>query len=60
MQRIESARLDDLILAGLLLLIGIPRVVLAVAFDRAFDVEDTLAIICVVLGLLMIVRRRRG
>jgi hypothetical protein len=59
MRPIEPARWDDYVLATLLLLIGVPRVILAALYDRPLGVEGTLAIICVVLGLLVVIRRRR-
>jgi hypothetical protein len=59
MRRMENERWDDVVLAALLLLIGIPRVVLAAFYDRPFGVEDTLSIVCVVLGLVLLVARRR-
>jgi hypothetical protein len=41
--------LDDYLLAILLLVIGVPRVILAALYDRPLGVEGTLSIICVVL-----------
>jgi hypothetical protein len=59
MRPIEPARWDDYALAILLLLIGVPRVILAALYDRPLGVEGTLSIICVALALLVLVRRRR-
>ena len=58
MRAIEPARWDDYLLAALLLVIGIPRVILAALYDRPLGAEGTLSIICVVLGLLLLARRR--
>jgi hypothetical protein len=49
MRTIEPTRWDDYALAFLLLLIGLPRVILAALYDRPLGVEGTLSIICVVL-----------
>ncbi len=49
---------DDYILAGLLLLIGLPRAILAFAYDRPLGVEGTLSLVAVALALLVLVRRR--
>jgi len=59
MRPIEPARWDDYVLAVLLLLVGVPRVVLAALYDRPLGVEGTLSIICVALALLVLLRRRR-
>ncbi len=56
----DAARIDDLVLAALLLLIGIPRAILAGVYDRPLGVEGTLSLICVVLGLGILIRRIRG
>lgn len=47
-------------LATLLLIIGVPRVVLAACYDRPLGVEGTLSILCVVLGLLVLIGRARS
>jgi hypothetical protein len=60
MRPIEPARWDDYTLMTLLLLIGLPRVVLAALYDRPLGVEGTLSIACVVLALFVLVSRRRG
>ena len=59
MRPIEPARWDDYVLAVLLLAIGMPRVILAAVYDRPVGVEGTISIACVVLGLLVLVGRRR-
>jgi len=56
---VEPTRWDDIALAGLLLLIGVPRVIVAAFADRPLGVEGTLSIACVVLALLVLVARRR-
>jgi hypothetical protein len=55
----EPARWDDQVLAVLLLMIGVPRMILAVYYDRPLGVEGTLAIAAVVLGLAILAFRRR-
>ena len=59
MRPIAPERWDDYTLAVLLLLIGVPRVILAVLYDRPLGVEGTLSIICVALALLVLIRRHR-
>lgn len=59
MRPIDPARWDDYVLALLLLLIGVPRTILAALYDRPIGYEGTLSIICVVLGLLLLIRRNR-
>jgi hypothetical protein len=54
MQTVER---DDIILAILLLLIGVPRVVLALIAERPIGVEGTMAVICAALGLFVLGRR---
>ncbi len=44
-------------LAGLLLIIGLPRAIAALFFDQPIEAQGALSIICVVLGLLIIIRR---
>jgi hypothetical protein len=58
MRTMDPARRDDVLLAALLALIGLPRVILAALYDRPLGVEGTLSIACVVLALLVIARRR--
>jgi hypothetical protein len=48
---------DDLILAILLLVIGLPRAILGLAYDRPIGVEGTLSLACVVLALLILAWR---
>ena len=57
MRPIEPARWDDYVLGILLLLIGLPRVILAALYDRPLGVEGTLSIIGVALALLVLIRR---
>lgn len=59
MRPVEPPRWDDLVLAVLLLIIGVPRVILAAFYDRPLGVEGTLSIASVVLALLIILARRR-
>ena len=59
MRPIEPARWDDYVLGILLLLIGVPRVVLAVLYDRPLAVEGTLSLISVVLALGLLYHRHR-
>lgn len=59
MRPIEPERWDDYALAILLLLIGVPRAILAALYDRPLGVEGTLSMICVGLALLVLIRRRR-
>ncbi len=59
MREIEPARWDDFVLAALLLLIGVPRVILAAIYDRPLGVEGTLSIACVVIALIIVFSRRR-
>jgi hypothetical protein len=57
MRVIEPSRRDDLILAGLLLLISVPRAVFALFYDRPVGPEGALSMVCVVLALLILIRR---
>jgi len=59
MGALEPARWDDVVLAILMLVIGVPRVILAVLYDQPLGVEGTLSIVCVGLALLILLRRRR-
>jgi hypothetical protein len=43
-----------------LLIIGMPRAVLAALYDRPLGVEGTLSLICVALALLILIRRYRS
>jgi hypothetical protein len=54
----DHPRWDDYVLAGLLLIIGLPRAILALLYDHPLGVEGTLSLICVAAGLLLIVGRR--
>lgn len=59
MQTVEPSRWDDWVLAGLLLLISMPRLVIALLYDRPVGVEGTLSILFVVLALAILIRRNR-
>lgn len=59
MRDIEPARWDDYVLAVLLLIIGVPRVILAALYERPLGVEGTLSITCVVLAFFLLVFTRR-
>jgi hypothetical protein len=59
MRTIEPSRWDDYVLAGLLLLVAVPRLVLALLRDHPLGVEGTLSMLFVVLALAIVVRRRR-
>jgi len=48
---------DDLVLAGLLMVIGVPRAILAVIYEHPTGAEGTLSLLCVALGLLVLLRR---
>lgn len=50
---------DDLILAVLLLVIGLPRAILAAFYDRPLGVEGTLSLIAVAAALLLLIGRAR-
>jgi hypothetical protein len=57
MREIEPARWDDLALAVLLLVIGLPRAVLAIVHDRPIGGEGAVSMACVVLALLILLWR---
>jgi hypothetical protein len=59
MKAIEPTRWDDLVLAALLLVIGVPRVILAAFYDRPLGVEGTLSIASVAVALWILLSRRR-
>lgn len=59
MRPMDPARWDDYVLAALLLLISVPRVVLALRYDHPLGVEGTISMVLVV-GALAIVLPRRG
>jgi hypothetical protein len=56
----DAARIDDFVLAALLLVIGLPRAILAGVYDRPLGVEGTLSLVCVGLGLAVLFRRIRN
>lgn len=58
MRTIEPSSWDDYVLAGLLLLVAVPRLVLALLHDRPLGVEGTLSMLFVVLALAIVIRRR--
>jgi hypothetical protein len=57
MRSIEPSRWDDYVLACLLLLVGAPRVILAIRYDRPLGVEGTLSMLFVVIALVIVIRR---
>lgn len=59
MRPVEPARWDDYALAALLLLVAIPRLLLAAFAERPLGVEGTLSIAFVALALAIVIRRRR-
>lgn len=59
MQTIDPSRWDDYVLAGLLLLVALPRLVLAILYDRPLGIEGTLSMLFIVLALAIVIRRRR-
>lgn len=58
MRTIEPSRWDDYVLAGLLLLVAVPRLVLAIMHDHPLGVEGTLSMVFVVLALAIVIGRR--
>jgi hypothetical protein len=59
MRTIEPSSWDDYVLAGLLLLVALPRLVIALLYDHPLGVEGTLSMLFVVLALAMVIRRWR-
>lgn len=57
MRAIEPSRWEDLALAVLLLIIGVPRVIFAFFYERPIGSEGALSIICVALALLILIHR---
>lgn len=57
MHAIEPSRRDDLILAALMLIIGVPRAVEALVYERPIGTEGSISLACVVLALFILVRR---
>ncbi|MBC7976082.1 MAG: hypothetical protein H7138_14005 [Myxococcales bacterium] len=55
---VEPTRWDDYVLAGLLLVISVPRAVLALLSDRPLGAESTLSIMFVLLAVAMLARLR--
>jgi hypothetical protein len=60
MHAVEPSRWDDLVLAVLLLLISVPRALLAVFYERPIGAEGALSMVCVGLALLILRRRNTG
>jgi hypothetical protein len=58
MRTLEPSRGDDYVLATLLLLVALPRLVLALLHDRPLGVEGTCSMIFVATGLAILVWRR--
>lgn len=58
MKPFEPSRWDDYVLAGLLLVIGVPRAILALLHERPLGVEGTLSLLCVAAALLVVFARR--
>jgi len=50
---------EDYALATLLLLIAVPRLILALVYDHPVGVEGTLSMLCVLFALVIIVGRLR-
>lgn len=59
MASMEPGRWDDYVLAGLLLVIGVPRAILALCLDHPLGVEGSLSLVCAGLGLVLLAGRRR-
>lgn len=56
----DPARWDDYVLAALLLVISVPRAVIALISERPLGVGGTLSMFLVLLALLMLRPRRRA
>lgn len=54
-----AARRDDLILGFVMLVLGAPRVVMALAAHETFGAETTVAAITTFLGVILLVTRPR-
>jgi hypothetical protein len=57
MRAVESSRRDDIALAVLLLIIGVPRVIFALIYDHPVESEGALSMVCVALALVILIRR---
>jgi hypothetical protein len=57
MHPIEPTRWDDVVLAVLLLIIGVPRTVIAIVHDRPIEAEGAVSMACVLLALLILLWR---
>jgi hypothetical protein len=57
MHPIEPTRWDDVVLAVLLLIIGIPRAVIAIIHDQPIEAEGVISFACVLLALLILLWR---
>jgi hypothetical protein len=60
MRPLDPPRWEDVVLAVLLLIIGVPRAVLALASDRPLGTEGTLSLVCVVLALAILAHRSQN
>lgn len=60
MRPLPPTRWEDVVLGVLLLVIGVPRAVIAVIEDRPLGTEGTLSIACVALALAILVHRTRN
>jgi hypothetical protein len=57
MRALEASRWDDIVLAALLLVIGVPRMLLAFLYDHPIGAEGALAMVSVGLALFILIRR---
>jgi uncharacterized membrane protein YhaH (DUF805 family) len=57
MHELEPTRWDDVALAVLLLLIGVPEAVFAAVYQRPIDAQGALSMICVMVGLVILMWR---
>lgn len=57
MHAIEPARRDDLILAVLMLIIGVPRAIDALVAERPIGPEGSISLACVILALVILIGR---
>jgi len=58
MRTLDPSRWDDYVLAGLLLLVALPRGTLAILYDRPLGVEGTLSMLFIAMALVIVIRRR--
>jgi hypothetical protein len=57
MRTIEPARWEDLALAVLLIITGLPQVLYALLYDQPVGAAGTLSMVSVALALLILIRR---